>query len=163
MVASEGCRYRTKCTKCRARRLQWAKRHGKAGCWAVGPPLSLGLSRAVQGKPVVADNLRALPPAPVPPFTAALGHPVIWPPCWCCTKRHHRDSAVHWRRAASAAGVPRRRYVDVQRRHALLTITCRLRTAWGNVASLDIAGWMRPGRERGASQGILARLQWAHP
>ena len=47
----------------------------------MGPPLSLGLSRAVQGKPVVADNLRALPPAPVPPFTAALGHPVIWPPC----------------------------------------------------------------------------------
>ena len=102
---------------------------GKAGCWAVGPPLSLGLSRAVQGKPVVAENLRALPPAPVPPFTAALGHPVIWPPCWRCTKRHRRDSAVHWRRAASAAGVPRRRCVDVQPRHALLTITRGLRTA----------------------------------
>ena len=58
------------------------KRQGaRQGCWAVGPPLSLDLSRAVPGNPVVADNLRALPPAPLPPFTAALGHPVIWPTC----------------------------------------------------------------------------------
>jgi hypothetical protein len=56
----------------------------------VGPLLFLDLSRAVPGNPVVADNLRALPPAPVPPFTAALGHPVIWPACWHYTKRHRR-------------------------------------------------------------------------
>ena len=57
-----------------------AKRQGaRQGVGPVGPPLSLGLSRSVQGNPVVAENLRALPPAPVPPFTAALGHPVIWP------------------------------------------------------------------------------------